>query len=117
MIIKGSCVMYTALKKVTWESDEYELPAYVGDYYIQEPIEIIKNRLSNGLESLGLRCLDITIRWFDKYGQGNSCIDFECESNENKKIERDMYIRGIKTFEWQQEADSLLEVYFTNIDF
>ncbi len=115
MILSGSCIMYTAIRKVTWDDEDYELAANDGDYYITEPIEETTARLYNGLETLGFRGLNVSIKWFDKYREGNSCVKFECECDDNMHVKSEMYIRGIKTYEWQDEHDALLEIYFPNI--
>ena len=112
MRLKGSCIIYTAIKKVRWEDEEYELAANDGDYYISEPIETTRTRLSNGLLTLGLKCLDISIKLFDKYTNGNSCVEFECECDDDINVSTEMYIQGLKTYEWQDAENSLLEMHY-----
>lgn len=115
MRLNASCIIYTAIRKVTWDDDEYELAANDGPYYVAEPIEETRRRLGNGLAEIGFTLLNLSIKWFEKYGEGNACVEFECECDDNTQVNREIYIHGIRTYEWQDENNCLLEIYFPDI--
>jgi hypothetical protein len=119
-IIEGNCVLFAGLKYIDSDNEEHngmlnEYNLYQA-YWIQEPIELTTQRLKNGLETLNLNLLDINIKHYF-YEDGQLSINFTCEHNNDVQLFRDMYINGIKTFDWQDEVSCQLEITFPNIPF
>ncbi len=65
------------------ENDEDGYPITVEELWEQEPIEVSYAKLKNGIESLGLECVDIQ---FDDYDSRNGVLNIKniiCKYNEN----------------------------------
>lgn len=89
-------------RKVTYDDDDYELPAYDGDYFIRESDEILFARISKAMKNSGLNVIDCNVKWFDKY-KGIGLVEVNCTPDENIEIKQEMPVYGLPRDEYNND--------------
>lgn len=98
-------------------NDPFNILPEKGDYYyIPEPIEETKRKISNAFAEIGCKLINIIIKLYDEYLDGNALVYMEYECDNIPPIGKETYIRGVKGFHYQDETECLLQIYFTPID-
>lgn len=106
---KGKCIIFAGKEKVI-DENEYD-EKWIWN---METEEETKTRLTEGLQSIGVKCESIMFKWSDiKEGQ-RSC---ECICYYNKPYQvylSDFFIKGLSTFDFDAEnTNSELEFTFS----
>ena len=119
MQICGETCLFVGSQYINSDNEEHDGRlnewGFYDEYWIQEPIEITIQRLRIGLQTLDINLINIEPKHYF-YKDGQLSINFICEYNDNIILETEMYIQGIKTFDWQNENDCLLEIFFPTIN-
>lgn len=106
---RGICTLFAGKSKVTEIADnEY---GFEQEYesWIMETEEDSKSRLIKGLESVGVKCSEIIIKWTDME-EGQRCCECVCYYNKPYQVyNSDFFIKGLTTFSFVDPADGELE--------
>jgi hypothetical protein len=99
---EGSCIIFAGIEKINKELEEDESDFYVT--YDMEEEEITKNKLIEGLKSVGVKCEEISFKWADEE-TGQRCC--KCIVYYNKPYQiyiNDFFITGLTQFGFNPDS-------------
>lgn len=65
---EGICIIFAGIEKINKELEENET-----EFYDMEEEEITKNKLIEGLKSVGVKCEEISFKWSDEKSGQRCC--------------------------------------------